>query len=203
MSFNNAQDLFIKAFGIAPIVYQVNEDERETPNFDYGNIPTKPLEEAKELSWLGTPIIFPIVFKGGVYKVYGVNGKIEELHLEDFKLPPTTIVDFRRQKLMTKTPILGLNGTVKEVYGHEDWNIRFRGLCLNTPTQTAHEELAKLLNFEPLISGVEVIGQLFKDKGIYNVSIEEIDIRTLEGRPDVIPFEITACSDVPILLEDY
>lgn len=192
--------LFNAAFGVIPLTYKVEQDAQQNGEASYPTIQTKPLAEAKKMSWMGTPIMFPMKFVGGSYQFYKSSGILAQKSLNDFELPPTTIVDFRRAKNITKTNVLGSNGTVKEIYGFDDWQIRIRGLCLDTPDITAYQLHQELLKWEDIADSIEVIGELFKDKSIYRLTIEDMDFKQPQGKHNVIPFEITASSDEPLEL---
>jgi len=152
------------------------------------------------MSWLGTPILFPIRFKEGSYAVYQANGDIEKIDKQEVFLPASTIVDFNRYKKITKTQVLGDTGTVKELFSLEDWRIRIRGFCLNEPGHPAYEQIMELLEWEKLADSIAVGGSLFEDKGIYQMVIENMEVRQLDGQPGVIPFTIQALSDKPLEL---
>lgn len=190
--------LFNAAFGFVPITYKVNQNQPTGAKLSYGSLEVEEDVEAKKMSWMGTPIMFPVLFKGGTYRFYNAKSEIVEKTLKDFDLPPTTVVDFRRAKNITKTNVLGNNGTVKEIYGFDDWQIRIRGLCLDTPTIKAYDIQSELLKWEQVVDSIEVEGDLFLDKEIYRLTIEDIDFRQPQGKHNVIPFEITASSDEPI-----
>lgn len=192
--------LFNLAFGFIPITYKIDSASQKGANLIYPSIETQPVEAAKKMSWMGTPIMFPVVFKGGTYNYYNDLGEIVSKNRGDFDLPATTVVDFRRAKNITKTRMLGATGTVKEIYGFDDWQIRIRGLCLDTPTENAYDLQNELLKWESIADSIEVLGELFLDKSIYRLTIEDIDFRQPQGRHNVVPFEITASSDQPIEL---
>ncbi|MGB1307533.1 MAG: DUF6046 domain-containing protein [Oceanihabitans sp.] len=192
--------LFNAAFGFIPISYKAENNPAANAATGYSSIPTKSPVEAKKMSWMGTPIMFPVKFKGGSYQYYKQTGILAKKAINDFELPPTTIVDFRRAKNITKTNVLGSNGTVKEIYGFHDWHIRIRGLCLDTPKIKAYEQHQELLKWEAIADSVEVVGDLFKDKSIFRITIEDVDFKQPQGKHNVIPFEITASSDEPLEL---
>lgn len=196
----NISDLLSNAFGIKSPVFVLPNEAPQNGKPSYSSIPVKPLQEAKKLSWLGTPIIYPMVFKAGEYQFYKPTGIIDTIRLNDFEIPPATLVDFRRAKNITKTRLSGNNGTVKEIYGFDDWQIRIRGLCLDTPESSAYEQHQELLKWENLADSIEVQGELFLDKNIYNLVIEAINFSQPEGKQNIIPFEITAVSDEPLEL---
>ncbi|QQV91584.1 hypothetical protein Peternella1_48 [Winogradskyella phage Peternella_1] len=192
--------LFNAAFGFIPITYKPTTGTQNVGKAAYASVPIVAAEEATKMSWMGTPIMFPVVFKGGTYQFYNANGELFNKQLSDFDLPPTTIVDFRQAKNVTKTNVLGANGTVKEIYGFDDWQIRIRGLCLDTPSDEAYDLQSVLLDWNKVADSIEVQGDLFLDKDIYRITIEEINFTQPQGRHNVIPFEITASSDQPLEL---
>lgn len=192
----NLSELFQLAFGQnSPVFIPQSINPPQRNGVEFTGISVKPDEEANRMSWLGTPILFPIKFKKGTYKTFTVDGELEEIRLSDFYLPPATLVDFRRAKNVTKTNVLGDTGTVKEIFGFDDWKIRIKGLCLNEPNRTAYEQLQELLQWEQLSDNINVSGQLFTDKEINSIVIESIEVPQVQGKPNVIPFTINAVSD--------
>ncbi|MFY0714129.1 hypothetical protein J1D01_10660 [Seonamhaeicola sp. NFXS20] len=192
--------LFNIAFGFIPVRYASDLSVQPSADVNYQSIPTKPIEEIKKMSWLGTPVMFPMKFKGGSYQYYTPVGQLQQKRLNDFELPFASVADFRRAKNITKTNVLGSNGTVKEIYGFDDWQIRIRGLCLDTPEMSAYEQHLQLLKWEEIADSIEVIGTLFKDKSIYRITADDFDFKLAQGKQNVIPFEITASSDEPLEL---
>ena len=166
---------------------------------EYGSIRTVEREEAMRLSKLGTPIVFPMKFTAGSYKFYDYQSKIVEKQLADFWLPPATMVDFSRVKNISRTDVIGGNGTVKEIYGFDDWQIRIRTVCHNDEL-SAREYEKRLIEWSEVIQSISVEGDLFGWKNIHNFVIESIDIRSLEGTPNIIPIELNCISDEPFEL---
>lgn len=198
----NLSQLFETAFGVASPVYLTVPLSRQRPaEIIYETPKIKPveLEEAVRKSRMGTPVIFPIKFKGGDYKVYDQNAKVIHRHYTDFYLPPATLVDFSRAKNITRTEVLGSNGSVKEIFGFEDWSIRIRTLCM-LDELSAREYEKTILDFEKIAASIEVEGDLFGWKGIHNLVIENVDIKSLPGSPNVIPIELSCSSDEPFEL---
>lgn len=193
--------LFNLAFGFVPVRYYVGSTVPDhVDGAGYQSIPTKPVEDVKKMSWMGTPVMFPMKFKGGSYQYYKPSGVLDQKQLNDFELPFASVADFRRAKNITKTNVLGSNGTVKEIYGFDDWQVRIRGLCLDTPQMSAYEQHKQLLKWEEIADSIEVVGELFKDKSIYRLTVEDFDFKQPQGKQNVIPFEITASSDEPLEL---
>lgn len=202
----NISQLFELAFGVKnPIYLTVPILKRETPEIKYSNISVKENEaevddqEAIRLSRFGTPIIFPVKFKGGLYKVYDSKGKIEQKQFEDFWFPPATMVDFTRAKNITKTDVLGGNGTVKEIFGFDDWSIRIRTICIKDE-MSAREYEKRIIDWDKAVQSISVEGDLFGWKDIHNLTIDEIDIKSIDGSPNMIPIELQCSSDEPFEL---
>lgn len=185
----------------------------------YGNVPTERvpgeagtfsgielvnLEEAERLSGMGTPVLGTFTFQAGEYNTYDTQGRIVQKSFADFLFPYATLVDFTRQMNMTQTKVLGSAGTVKEVYGLDDWTINIRGVCLtdeSRPAQkTAAEQIAELIRWRTVADTINVAGALFNNKEIYALVIKSFSISPEAGKPSVIPFTIEAVSDEPIEL---
>jgi hypothetical protein len=214
----NISELFSLAFGLGknflPVKYvlpqgdqsntevkyvmsQEDSNSGQTIKFDIPVIES--LEEAMELSSLGTPILFPITFTGRQYNVFDETGKIVQKDVKDFRLPISTICEFSRQKVDTITPLSGGVGSVKELYGFEDWSINIKGICFNDPShpqaKSPYEQERILRIWENLADAVDITGELFLNKNINHLYIRSINISQIPGKPQFIPFEIQAYSD--------
>ena len=199
----NINHLFRTAFGINAPIYMADVYSSDDSNgkINYTGVEYAKPEKAKKLSWMGTPIIFPIVIPEDTFKVYAPNGEIEDRVIPAFDMPATSLVDFSRAKNITRTPVMGNNGTVKEIYGFDDWSIRIRGICLNEPKiRTAKDQVKHLLKYEKVAGSIMIIGEQFQEKEILAITIKSIDFQQVQGKPDVIPFEIRAVSDEPLIL---
>ena len=196
----NISQLFKLAFGTnLPVYLTVPIGKEPARTAEYGSIRTVEREEAMRLSKLGTPIVFPVKFTAGSYKFYDYQSKIVEKQLADFWLPPATMVDFSRVKNISRTDVIGGNGTVKEIYGFDDWQIRIRTVCHNDELSSREYE-KRLIEWSEVIQSISVEGDLFGWKNIHNLVIESIDIRSLEGTPIDIPIELNCISDEPFEL---
>jgi hypothetical protein len=187
------RDLLSKAFGPTKVI--------AAPS---ALVSIQAIEEASQisrLSYLGTPVLHPIIFGGQAYNVYTDNGEISQVTLAPFELPVTTLSTFSRQKNISETDMTAGNGTITEMYSFRPWNIDIRGLCLYDPVKinaiTAYEQHMRLLEFEKVADSIPVISKLFNDKGIDAINIRRIVFDQIEGRPGVIPFWISAQSARP------
>lgn len=193
--------LFRTAFGVSPIYIVEPLGKPEEIKIEGFNPSVKDdfINEDQVLkSVYGTPIIFPVQFRGGDYPVYDWYGKPKMKRYDDLWLPATTMVDFSRAKNAIKTNVLGANGTVKEIFGFDDWNIRIRMLCINDNKYKAREYADMLQDWFEIAGGINVFGSILSKKEIYNIVIENIDIKSVTGSPDVIPIELSAVSNEPV-----
>jgi len=193
--------LFKTAFGVAPVYMTVpigKTNEVKIEGFN-PSVKEEDINEDEILkSVYNTPIIYPVQFSGSEYPVYDFYGKLIKKTFEDLWLPATTMVDFSRAKNTIKTNVLGANGTVKEYFGFDDWQIRIRMLCLNDNKYKAKEYLELITEWSRIAGSINIRGSIFSKKEIYSLSIDDIDIKTLAGSPNVIPVELTASSDEAI-----
>lgn len=199
----NLSQLFSAAFGInSPIFITEPLTKKEKQTFDYKGIKyIKEYHETEATSWMGTPIIGLLKFKAGLYQQYNANGILEDKQMQDFILPEATLFSFRRAKNITKTNLLGSNGTVKEIFGFDDWIIDVKGLAIDTPKQGAKEQIQQLMEWENLASSIEISGSLFtRQKKINAIVIEDYKEESIQGSPGIIPFSMTLSSDESIVL---
>lgn len=195
--------LHSKAFGIAyanSIKYLPGAEVLTRPDIKFDGELLEIDDEEQVFSYLGTPVMFTITFEAGTYQYYE-DGEILTKEMDDYVLPFSAVADFQRSKRKRSTPINGGKGSVKEVSGHNDWQIRIRGMIL--PEQNNRydgEALQRLLEWEELADAPKVSGKMFEYLGIYNMDIESISLPKLNDAPFVQAFEIRGESDEPTQL---
>lgn len=196
----HVSELFQLAFGINIPIYITDPLRRDAPaNISYAGLETIPeYVSADSTSWMGTPIMFSATFGGGSYNRYKMNGELERVQLNDFVLPPATMFQFRRAKNINRTNVLGSNGTVKEIFGFDDWVIDVRGLCLDEPTRSAQSQLEELIRWENLADSIEVSGSQFSSRGLMRVAIAEWSDSIPQGQPGVVAFQMQLMGDDPM-----
>lgn len=202
----NIVNLFSEVFGVSSPIYI--PWGRKLPSFapeGYKDMVIAPKEDVERKSWMGTPVLDSFVLDGGDYMRYGENGKLVYYSMSDFIMPAATIVEFSRDMNMSKTKLLGAGATVKEIYGLNDWNINIRGFCLNDKSRetnkTSAEQVQALVLWRELADSINVTGDLFKDKGIFAMVIENFQISPVQGYENMYSFSIQAVSDKPIELQ--
>jgi hypothetical protein len=201
----NISELFSAAFGIKSPIYITEPISQEKKNnLDYGGITYLPnFYKTEKTSWLGTNVIGLLKFKAGSYPVYTPTGEIGFISFDEFILPPTTLFSFRRAKNITKTNLLGANGTVKEIFGFDDWVIDVKGLCLDDYTEggfSAREKIRRIEEWEEIAGAINISSKLFTSKKIAAIVIENYNQEAVQASPGVIPFSMTLCSDDAIEL---
>ncbi len=165
-------------------------------------------EQYDRLSQFGTPIIGSFTVKGDTYKVYDKRtGMLEDKEYSSFEFPVASIVDFSRDKNVIVTPTIGSTGSVKEIFGLQDWRINIRGICMNDTSRkenvTAKEQQLALIALNE-IAGALIIekGSIFLDKQITKLVIESLSFTAIQGKPGLIQYEIQAISDEDFLIFD-
>jgi hypothetical protein len=185
-----------------PKGYELSEEQKtQFPNYE--DMRLLPAEESEAVSALETPVLGVITFEAGMYNIYNrYTGAIEKVRYGEYTLSYSCIVDFSRQNNVITTPVLGGNGTVKELYGIGDWDITIRGIAFDNDKagNSAHEQIRQLVRWSDLCDSIEVGGSVFLNKGIDRIVIKSLDIQPIEAKWNVIPFTIEAISDEPIEL---
>ena len=202
----NIVNLFAEVFGVSsPIFIPWGRPMGTTIPEGYKDVKLSSKEQAERISWMGTPVLDSFVLDGGTYNTYDDNGELVTTTMDDFVFPYATIVEFERNMNVSKTRVLGNSGTVKEIYGLDDWNVNIRGFCLDDPSRqdqkSAYEQMNELVRWRNIADSIDVTGYLFKDKGIYSLTLENFTIAPVQGKENVYSFSISATSDKPIELK--
>lgn len=201
--------LGLASFGSAPVIYPglLKELQPEMPKQHYEGLQSVTLSEAVELSPLGTPVWFPVKFIGSTYRAYDAKGKLVDVQMDDFRLPVVSLGQFGRKKLMEVTNMGSGRGSVKEMDGHEDWEIEIAGIISDEPghpqgVEAFKQHLQKLKQFDDLMSSIEVSSELLTELGIYRVAITDVSYSQAPGSPEEMGFSIKMLSDVDFELEE-
>lgn len=198
----NVGKLFKEAFGVnSPIFITEPFRKDKKQELSFKGIETLPeYYQRNSTSWMGTPILFRAMFKGDNYKIYDDFGLIKYIQMDNFYFPPATMFSFRRAKDVVRTSVIGNQGTVKEITGFDDWQIEVKGLCLDEPDISAHEQLKKLLAWEKLADSIGIAADEFFARGILSVVITDFSSNMVPGSPGVISFQMSLIGDEPLEL---
>lgn len=197
----NIGALFTEVFGISsPIYLPWGRGLKDYEPGDYQGVTFVDESQAEAYSWMGTPVIGTFTLDGcEKYKTYKSNGSPATVNLASFLMPYATVVSFSRPMNVSKTKVLGTYGTVKEIYGLDDWNIMIQGFCIEDRKRQGYRTVAEQVNalckFRKVTEAIGVTGSIFNDKEIYAILIEELNFNPVQGNSSVMPFTIRAISD--------
>jgi hypothetical protein len=209
MSDYTIPNLFLDAFGLkvnSMYMPEVSTGNPDTPSGLYTGLEVvEDINQAYEMSQMGTPIVFPVLFSSGIYKKYNDRGEIVDNRMGDFRLPIASIVSFRRDKIMGVTRINGGSSTVKEIYGFDDWQVSINGFLIPDGSQPQGfknplDQEREIVKWDNLASGIDVFGELFAVRKIKRLTIKGVTFEPMRGKPNIRTFTITAISDDPIEL---
>jgi hypothetical protein len=125
----------------------------------------------------------------------------------EYYLPLVTTVEISQPKNVVKTDLIGndgkIKGTAKELMSEGDTIITFRGLCINysQPKQYPEQDVRDLNKLFQLNESLPVVSKILAAHDIYNLVFINKEFPPMEGYANVQPFELTALSDNPIILE--
>lgn len=209
VSYKELGAIFEAVFNVRPAFNIPAKQNQQQSSIKYPEVKANTVldrELSAQTSWMGTPIIFPFTIGGEKLKVFDVDGSLREKEFAAFEMPAATLIDASREKEIVRTKVASGYGTVKELFSVGDWSIKIRGLCLNEPDKsggyirTSLEQKEALMQYEAVVGSIAVTSWLFQDMGISRIIISDMTFRQVEGKPWVIPFEMTAESDVdPVL----
>lgn len=202
-------NLFLEGFGLkvgASYRPEITDGNPDDPKGLFTGLTiVEDINEAFEISGVGTPILFPIRFLENTYKKYNGKGEVVNAKMGTFRLPIASVISFKRDKIMTETKINGGRGSVKEIYGLDDWQITINGFLIPDASQPQNyknplEQEKELIKWDNLASSIEVGCELFTLRKIGNITIKGISFDPMRGRPNIRSFTINAVSDEPIEL---
>lgn len=208
MSF--VSGLLQDVFGVSTPVFTPELNEKPTQSTSFSNVEI----EVANPEYDNAPVRFgqktwgAFWFKGdGIYNVWNHKGILKPAKMPDFLMPLASLIEFRRDKVIKKTPVVGGAGTVKEVYGLEDWSININGVIIPdqynpNSQQTVEEQMEIIQQYNEIAGSIEVEGQIFAQRKISRIVIESLAFSPIQGRPNMMQYTIQAISDDDILLTD-
>ena len=82
-----------------------------------------------KMTSFGVPVYGSFRLKADGYNSYDDRGNVKVVEMAEMQMPYSCLAEFSRAMIMTQTQTLGANGTVKEIYGLDDWQIKIRGVA--------------------------------------------------------------------------
>lgn len=195
LKFNfNIPVLFERTFGITP-----NRGEQQLIDkvIDYKDIDTLPNDQVYEhTSKLGVP----------VWDVVSLDEKLIEGTNDKFigySFPAEMTVEVSRAKNSIETDIVGMEGSVEELVSSGDWSITLRGFIINYESTAYPEqevrELSDVCKLKDTLMGVT--SNYLNNLEIEFLSLHNLRLPQLPGYTNVQPFEITAKSKQPFIVD--
>jgi hypothetical protein len=136
--------------------------------------------------------------------------KFYDLDAGEFGAPelllPYAVVKISGKKTIVKTALAERQGTVKELYGIDDYSISIKGFLIDEKNRIWPEAelktLKKLFEINQAIKLDNALTNIFLDENESRVVVESFDLPEVEGgRKHVRPFSLSLESDSIFVLE--
>lgn len=182
--FHDIKRLYEYQFGSRPYIVQ-----ESAPNLSEYSGSALTAQDA-----LGKEIWLPIKFTNLDESKFGTS----ELLL------PYSVIKMSSKKTIVKTALSERQGTVKELYNIDDWQISIKGFVIAQNRVWPEAELVQLKKLNELTEAVELdnaLSNIFLDKGT-RVVIEDLELPEVQGgRKHIRPFSFKIESDSVFTLE--
>ena len=113
---------------------------------------------------------------------------------------PQVLISVQQTKFIVKTPIQGLNGTVKQFISNGDWVINIKGKLLGNNGVYPKALVSTLNSLYNAACSVQVNTNYLTQLGILNMVITDISLPQEMGKYSTQDFSMNALSDTPIEL---
>jgi len=116
---------------------------------------------------------------------------------ERFQLPNEPLIEILGGKTLIRTPIDGADGTFKELFANNDYQVTIRGLIVQEDGTDNYPEslVRRLREFCEHDGAILIENDLCQVFDISQIVIESFPFTALEGFPGVQPYQINAWSD--------
>lgn len=171
---------FLPPFGVKPTVKQGQQDE---PLYRSG--------------FLGTPVWSNLVIEAQSY-TDPVTGAVVEVPQFIFD---TVLIVITRKHNIIRTPVQGLDGTIKEYIAKGDWDINIKGGIFGSVNRRPTDDISKLKQIEAANIALTVQSPFFKEFDINSIVIDSATFPQIAGGYAYQMFDINAISDVPVILQ--
>jgi hypothetical protein len=182
MATINLIDIYVRAFGRRETFAAVDATGRvEARDHGYGiDLPYEP--EADDTSLLGTPIFMP-------------------LEIDGYRMPNEPIITVTQTKLIVKTVVQGIKGTVKEEISMGDYNINIKGIIVNEESdEFPGDDVRRIRSLVEKTGALPVKSPFLSLFGIDRIVIEQSTFQGIEGHQSQQAYQLMAVSDRPLEL---
>lgn len=189
--------LYRQTFGSRPVVPGLDDSDLQEQPFQL-NGSNQQLSQltgsAFSTQYLGKEIWLPVTFYGLDPTVFGTE-KV---------LLPYSVIKISARKTIVKTPLAERQGTVKELYSVDDYNISLKGFVIDESNRSFPEReievLQKLFSINEAVDFDNALSNLFLQE--QRVVIESLELPEVEGgRKHIRPFSMTLTSDSVFTLD--
>lgn len=157
--------------------------------------PDAPLYSGGQSNILNTPVFSDLDISGGSYIDY--TGTV--IRYNGIVIPQV-LMHAQQTKLIIKTPIQGLSGTVKQYISDGDWMVNVKGLALGGNSRYPASLVQALDAILKVGGSLQVNSKYLTQFGIFNLVITDKSFPQAMGKYSQQEFEFNALSDTPIEL---
>ena len=194
---DSAINMLVQLFGKPYIVPDDNETKQLVDQY---NVSVKVDDKYDRLSQFGTPVF-------GTFKMQATKGclvynnvdRLAERDYAEFEFPLATIVDFSRKKNLVISNTIGSQGSVKEIMGLGDWEVNIRGILCDDSSRLAQQKAKQqqyaIDRINEIVGSIRIEGKIFAQHNITNICIQDVNYTAVQGKPDLLQYEIKALSD--------
>lgn len=167
--------------GVRTIDYELasSELEQRSSNFD---LEPSAIAQSNKTSYLGTPVFGDITLRND-------NASIELI---------TVLATVGMSKNIVKTPMQGVNGTIKEYISDGDYDVDIQGVLVSNSDLRPDDKIKTLQGLCTVASSLEIESSFLQLFDIYNVVVESFRFLPQKGFWNMMPFELKCVSDHPI-----
>jgi Domain of unknown function (DUF6046) len=145
---------------------------------------------------LGTPIFSNLEIQGGSYTdEFGKQVTFAGITID------TILYTVNQSKEIVKTIMQGRPGSVKEYICDGDYNILISGIITGGNGLHPYDAVSQLKAILDAPVALNINSKYLQNLGIYSIVVEDYTIGQSVGSMGQQPFNITAVSDVPVILQ--
>lgn len=197
---NSTARLIIRANGLAnvkPKFFQTSVSDNEESERKLG-------DADKHLSQFGLPVFDALEFPTLTYDYDKTEDGVTKKYTQTITTLTiaTVLIEVSMSRNIVATPVSGRNGTVKEYVSDGDHMITIRGVLVGNGIDVHPEdEKRHLLQFCKAPKEIGVASDLLLDFEIKSIVIKDYNFGQMEGKRNVVPFELLCLSETPFEIQ--